>query len=70
MRATGTGSLAAIGRTKAEKIWYKALTVYFTSNSNYSGARAATLTAAGDLYGAGSAEQNAVAAAWAAVNVN
>mgnify|MGYP000048737629 CR=1 FL=1 len=45
-------SLAGIGRDKAEKIWYRALTVYFTSSTNYSGARAGTLNAASDLYGA------------------
>jgi zinc metalloprotease ZmpA len=66
--ATGTGTVAGIGRTKAEKIWYRALTVYMTSNTNYAGARAATLSAAADLYGAGSPEVNAVAAAWTAVN--
>jgi zinc metalloprotease ZmpA len=66
--ATGSGTLAGIGRAKAEKIWYRALTVYMTSSTNYSGARTATLKAAGDLYGVGGAEYNAVAAAWTAVN--
>jgi len=65
--ATGTATLAGIGRAKAEKIWYRALTVYMTSSTNYAGARSATLNAAGDLFGAGSAEQSAVAAAWTAV---
>ncbi|MGM9512937.1 M4 family metallopeptidase [Roseateles sp. DB2] len=65
--ATGTGSLTGIGRAKAEKIWYRALTVYMTSSTNYAGARSATLSAAADLYGAGSAEANAVASAWTAV---
>ena len=41
-----------------------------TSSTNYAGARTATLNAAKDLYGTGSAEYNAVAAAWSAVNVN
>jgi Zn-dependent metalloprotease len=63
-------SVAGIGRTKAEQIWYRALTVKFTSSTNYAGARAATLSAAADLYGSGSAEVNAVAAAWSAVGVN
>ncbi|MFJ3304493.1 M4 family metallopeptidase [Streptomyces sp. NPDC086549] len=63
-------TVTGIGRTKAYQIWYKALTTYFTSSTDYAGARAATLKAAGDLYGAGSAEYNAVAAAWKAVNVN
>jgi Zn-dependent metalloprotease len=65
--ATGTGTVAGITRAKAEKIWYRALTVYMTSATNYAGARAATLKAAADLYGAGSVEVNAVAAAWTAV---
>ncbi|MEY4760761.1 MAG: hypothetical protein RLZZ200_617, partial [Pseudomonadota bacterium] len=68
--ATGSATLTGIGRQKAEKIWYRALTVYMTSGTNYAGARAATLSAATDLYGAASAEYLAVAAAWAAVNVN
>jgi Zn-dependent metalloprotease len=63
-------TLAGIGRAKAEKIWYRALTVYMTSNTNYAGARVATINAANDLYGAGSAESNAVAATWSGVSVN
>lgn len=68
--ATGNGSLTGIGRGKAEKIWYRALTVYMTTGTNYAAARAATLSAAADLYGAGSPEVGAVAAAWTAVLVN
>ncbi len=41
-----------------------------TSNTDYSGARTATLDAARDLYGAGSTQYDAVAAAWSAVNVS
>ncbi|WP_459650670.1 M4 family metallopeptidase [Kitasatospora sp. Ki12] len=63
-------TLAGIGRDKAAQIWYKALTTYFTSTTDYAGARAGTLSAAADLYGSGSAEYNAVAATWTAVNVN
>ena len=66
--ATGTDTLVGIGRAKAEKIWYRALTMYMTSSTNYAAARTATLAAATDLYGAGSPEANAVAAAWTAVN--
>jgi zinc metalloprotease ZmpA len=64
-----SSSVTGIGRDKLGKIWYRALTVYMTSSTNYAGARTATLNAAKDLYGAGSAEYNAVAAAWSAVNV-
>ncbi|MEU6065994.1 M4 family metallopeptidase [Streptomyces sp. NPDC047082] len=63
-------TVTGIGRDKLGKIWYRALTVYMTSSTNYKAARTATLNAAKDLYGAGSTEYNAVAAAWSAVNVN
>lgn len=68
--ATGSGSVAGIGRSAAERIWYRALTAYMTAGTNYAGARAATLSAATDLFGAGSGEADAVAAAWTAVGVN
>lgn len=63
-------TVTGIGRTAASAIWYRALTVYMTSGTNYAGARTATMNAARDLYGAGSTQQNTVAAAWAAVSVN
>ncbi|POX53597.1 M4 family metallopeptidase [Streptomyces sp. Ru72] len=63
-------TVTGIGRAKALQIWYKALTTYMTSTTNYKGARTATLNAASALYGSGSTEYNAVAAAWSAVNVN
>jgi Zn-dependent metalloprotease len=63
-------SITGIGRADAEAIWYKATSTYMTSNTNYAGARAATLSAATALFGAGSPQYSAVAAAWSAVNVN
>jgi Zn-dependent metalloprotease len=66
----GNVSLTGIGREAATQIWYRALTVYMTSTTNYANARVATMSAAGDLYGVGSAQQNAVAATWDAVNVH
>jgi Zn-dependent metalloprotease len=63
-------TVTGIGRDKAAAIWYRALTVYFTSSTNYSAARAATLKAATDLYGSTSTEYKAVAAAWTGVNVS
>ncbi|MFI5530014.1 M4 family metallopeptidase [Kitasatospora sp. NPDC051853] len=62
-------TVTGIGNTKAAAIWYRALTVYMTSTTDYKGARTATLNAARDLHGTGSAEYNAVAAAWSAVSV-
>ncbi|MGZ6753201.1 MAG: M4 family metallopeptidase [Nocardioides sp.] len=62
-------TLTGIGRDVAAKIWYRALTVYMTSSTNYAGARVANVNAATDLYGAGSAQVAAVKAAWSAVSV-
>ncbi|UQI47794.1 M4 family metallopeptidase [Streptomyces sp. HU2014] len=62
-------TVTGIGRDKAVQIWYRALTTYFTSTTDYHGAREGTLKAAADLYGANSAEAKAVDAAWAGVNV-
>ena len=66
----GNTAITGIGREAAGKIWYRALTVYMTSGTNYAGARAATISASTDLYGGASAQTNAVKAAWSAVNVN
>ncbi len=62
-------SVTGIGAAAAEKIFYRALTVYMTSSTNFSGARTATLNAATDLYGAGSTQYNGVAQGWCAVGV-
>ncbi|MEV6121763.1 M4 family metallopeptidase [Streptomyces sp. NPDC052077] len=62
-------TITGIGRAKALQIWYKALTTYMTSTTNYKGARTATLNAASALYGASSTEYQTVAAAWTAINV-
>ncbi|WP_431980517.1 M4 family metallopeptidase [Streptomyces qinglanensis] len=61
--------LDGIGIEKAEQIWFKALTEQMTSTTDYAGARKATVQSATDLYGADSAEVEAVEAAWAGVNV-
>ncbi|WP_046925919.1 MULTISPECIES: M4 family metallopeptidase [Streptomyces] len=58
-----------IGRANAEKVWFKALSQYMSANTDYAGARTATLKAAADLFGQGSASYNTVANTWAAVNV-
>ncbi|MDM0009607.1 M4 family metallopeptidase [Variovorax sp. J22G73] len=65
----GDTGLAGIGRDKAGRIWYRTLTVYLNSSSTYPNARAASIRAATDLYGANSAEQAAVTRAWSAVSV-
>lgn len=63
------GSMVGIGADKAAAIWYRALTAYMTSSTNFRGARTATLNAAAALYGSGSAEYNAVAQAWSLCGV-
>jgi Zn-dependent metalloprotease len=62
-------TITGIGRAQAAAIWYRALTVYMTSGTTYSGAKVATTNAATDLYGATSTQVAAVKAAWAAVAV-
>ncbi|WP_406369294.1 M4 family metallopeptidase [Streptomyces sp. NBC_00647] len=61
--------VTGIGRTKATAIFYRALTRYMVSTTDFHDARKATLKAAADMYGASSAEYKAVGKAWAAVNV-
>ncbi|MFJ2236294.1 M4 family metallopeptidase [Streptomyces sp. NPDC087859] len=58
-----------IGRAKATAVYYRALTRYMVSTTDFHDARTATLKAAKDLYGAGSTEYKAVNRSWAAVNV-
>ncbi|MEW2544203.1 M4 family metallopeptidase [Streptomyces sp. NPDC047002] len=68
--ATFDGStVTGIGRDKAIKIFYQALTRYMVSTTDFHDARTATLKAAADLYGSGSTEYSTVDKAWAAVNV-
>ena len=62
-------TVTGMGSTNAARIWYRALTVYMTSSTNFSGARTATLNAATDLFGSGSAQYNTTAATWCAVGV-
>ncbi|MFK4865506.1 M4 family metallopeptidase [Streptomyces sp. CSMPJR101] len=61
--------VTGIGIENAAAIWYRALTTYMTSTTNYAGARTATLSAAADLFGAYSPTYLAVADAWAGINV-
>lgn len=57
----------AVGRDKAEKVYYRALTRYLTKSSQFADARIAVVKAASDLYG--DAEVNAAKDAWSAVGV-
>ncbi|MFJ1969791.1 M4 family metallopeptidase [Streptomyces sp. NPDC087903] len=61
--------VTGIGRAKATKIYYRALTRYMVSSTDFHDARVATLKAAKALYGTNSPEYKAVNRSWAAVNV-
>ena len=61
--------VTGMGTTDASRIWYRALTVYMTSGTNFSGARTATINAANDLFGSTSVQANTMAQTWCAVGV-
>lgn len=63
------GGMGGIGNDKAARIAYRALVFKMKASDNYVAARAAFLGAAAELYGATSAESDAVAKAFAAINV-
>jgi bacillolysin len=56
-------------RDQIEKVFYRGFTQMLTANARFSMARAATIQAARDLYGAGSTPERAVTQAWTAVGV-
>jgi thermolysin len=56
-------------REQIEKVFYRAFVFLLPANATFSTARAATIQAARDLYGAGSAPERAVTQAWNAVGV-
>ena len=76
--ATSTGNtsttllpagMTGVGNDQASAIWFRALTTYLTSSSNYASARTAAINSAKDLYGAGSAAEQAVWNAFHGINV-
>jgi len=62
--------VGAANRDQIERVFYRAFTQLMTANSTFAIARGATIQAARDLYGAGSAPDRAVIQAWTAVGVN
>ena len=62
--------VGAANREQMEQVFYRAFTVLMTRNADFAAARAATIQSARDLYGAGSAAEQAVTQAWTAVGVN
>jgi thermolysin len=61
--------VGAANREQVERTFYRAFTSFLTPAANFSQARAATVQAARELYGAGSAAERAVTQAWTAVGV-
>lgn len=62
-------TVVGVGREVTERVWFRALTEYFTPSTDFAEARQGLLQAATDLYGRESAAYAAVAAAWTAVGV-
>lgn len=59
----------SISKNKAEKLFYRALSVYMTQTSQFIDCRLAFESAAKDLYGNGSTEHNAVASSFFQVGI-
>ena len=70
--ATSGLSVTGVGltnREQLEKVFYRAFTTMLPAQARFTTARAATIQAARDLYGAGSTVERAVTDAWTAVGV-
>ena len=62
--------VGAANRAQIEKVFYRAFTLLMPANATFSTARATTIQAARDLYGANSAAERAVTQAWTAVGID
>jgi thermolysin len=62
--------VGAANRDQIEKVFYRAFTQMLPANATFALARAATIQAARDLFGANSNPERAVTQAWTAVGVN
>jgi len=62
-------TVAPIGRDVAAKIWYRTLTTYLTSTSDYRAARDGAIQAARDLYGATSPQCAGIESSFSAIAV-
>jgi Zn-dependent metalloprotease len=62
--------IGTANREQMERVFYRAFMTLLTPAANFAQARAATIQAARDLYGAGGAVERAVTQAWTAVGVN
>jgi thermolysin len=61
--------VGAANREQIEKVFFRAFVQLLPSNAVFKTARAATIQAARDLYGAGSPAEHAITQAWTAVGV-
>ena len=62
--------VGAANREQIEQVFYRAFTLLLTRESDFSAAKVATTQSARDLFGLGSAAEQAVTQAWTAVGVN
>jgi thermolysin len=62
--------VGAPNRLQIERIFYRAFTQLLPSDATFAVARSATIQAARDLYGSGSAAERAVTEAWTAVGID
>jgi thermolysin len=71
-RVSGLGveGVGAANRAQIETVFYRTVTQLLPANATFAMARAATIQAARDLYGGGSAAERAITQAWTAVGVN
>jgi thermolysin len=67
LAVTGVGSA---NREQIEKVFYRAFAFLMPANATFSIARAVTIQASRDVYGANSAAERAITQAWTAVGVN
>jgi Zn-dependent metalloprotease len=61
--------VGAANREQIEKVMYRAFTLMMPARADFATARAVTAQSARDLYGAGSAAEQALTQAWTAVGV-
>ena len=62
--------VGAGNREQIERVFYRTVTQLLPANATFAVARAASIQAARDLFGANSAAERAVTQAWTAVGVN
>ena len=67
--AIAVAGVGAHNRDQIERVFFRAFTMFLPPNATFSIARSATIQAARDLYGLGSAAERAVTDAWTAVGV-